>query len=303
MVSVIIPTYNYGHLIADTIAAIQRQTYNNWEIIIVDDGSADQTETLVKQLAEKEKRIRYFRQANAGPSAARNLALQEAKGDYIQYLDADDLIQPDKFSRQLNFLNENPAIDVVYGPVRYFTEDPGDETKLLFTYWGVDREWMPGISGNSHSILVPALKGSFAHISCFLFRRELVNKAGPWDVGKRAAEDYLFVLNCILSGGSFAYLPEKGTYALVRWHGNNASRDTTWIHEGERQMRIELAPRLEQTGNRAAIETNQQAIKALAMMNSRSWRKLLLSGGPLDFLKKALRRIGLEKFFKKLFYR
>ncbi len=303
MISVIVPSYNYGHLVSDSIVSIQRQSVADWEMIIVDDGSADHTESVVRAFAEKDARIRFFKQQNAGPSAARNLALREAKGDFIQFLDADDLIQPEKFARQLAVFASAPGIDVVYGPVRYFTNDPFDESSLLYTYWGVNKEWMPKIRGNSQEMLVPALKGSFAHISCFLFSKAIVDKAGPWDISKRAAEDYLFVLNCVLAGGHFEYREEKGSYALVRWHGNNASRNVKWIHEEERKMRMELAPRIEQTGNKEAVETNNNAIKALAMMNRKSWRNLFLSGGPLDFLKKGLRLLGLEKLARKIFYR
>lgn len=303
MISIIVPSYNYGHLVADTIASIQRQTYTNWEMIIVDDGSSDNTEAVVMERAAADTRICFFRQSNAGPSAARNLALREAKGDFIQFLDADDLVEPEKFSIQLAVFEAMPEADIVYGPVRYFTTDAADESSWLCTYWGSDKEWMPKIKGRAKDILVPALKGSFAHISCFLFRKTIVDKAGPWDNSKRAAEDYLFVLNCILAGAYVEYRDTKGSYALVRWHGNNASRNVKWIHDAEREMRLEIAPRIALTGNSEAVETNNNAIKALAIMNRKSWRNLFLSGGPMDFLKKGLRFLGLEKIARKIFYK
>jgi glycosyltransferase involved in cell wall biosynthesis len=303
MISIIVPSYNYGHLVADTIGSIQRQTCTDWEMIIVDDGSTDNTEAILKERAAADPRIRFFQQSNAGPSAARNLALREAKGDFIQFLDADDLLEHGKFTTQLSVFAEMPEADIVYGPVRYFKEDASSEANWLYTYWGSDKEWMPKIKGKAKDILVPALKGSFAHISCFLFRKSIVDKAGPWDINKRAAEDYLFVLNCILAGATIEYRDSKGSYALVRWHGNNASRNVKWIHDAEREMRIEIAPRIEQTGNKEAVETNNNAIKALAIMNRKSWRNLFLSGGPLDFLKKGLKRTGLEKIAKKIFYK
>jgi glycosyltransferase involved in cell wall biosynthesis len=303
MISVIVPSFNYGHLVADTIASIQGQTYGNWEMIIVDDGSSDNTESIVNERIAADSRIRFFKQANAGPSAARNLALREAKGDFIQFLDADDLLEPGKLALQLAVFEEMPEADIVYGSVRYFTGDASNEANWLYTYWGSDKEWMPKIKGRAKDLLVPALKGSFAHISCFLFRRSIVDKAGPWDIQKRAAEDYLFVLNCILAGAYIEFRDNKGSYALVRWHGKNASSNVQWIHDAEREMRIEIAPRIEQTGNTEAVETNNNAIKALAIMNRKSWRHLFLSGGPLDFLKKGLKKTGLEKMAKKIFYK
>jgi len=303
LVSVIVPTYNYGHLIAETIAAVRRQTYANWEMIIVDDGSEDNTEVLVKEIAATDARIRFFKQKNAGPSAARNLALKVANGDYIQFLDADDLLENRKFEQQLELFREHPELDIVYSRVRYFTGNPLDEQQWLLTYWGENKEWMPGISGHGADFLPGSLKGSFAHISCFLFRKRIVDKAGDWDESKRAAEDYLFVLNCVLADGHFLFEDRKGSYALVRWHGKNASRNTRWIHEAERQMRLELVPRLAATGNTEAIRINQEAIQALALMTSNNWRKKFLSGGPFDFLKKGLRRLGLEKWVRRIFYK
>jgi len=302
-VSVIIPTYNYGHLIIDTIDSIKRQTHANWEIIIVDDGSTDNTEQVVNTYVVNEPRIRFFRQHNAGPSAARNFALAEATGDFIQFLDADDLLEPHKFELQLALFQQKPTTDIVYGRVRYFTQNPTDEKQWLLTYWGENREWMPGISGHGPGFLPGSLKGSFAHISCFLFRKRIVDKAGQWDESKRAAEDYLFVLNCVLADGHFLFEDRKGSYALVRWHGNNASRNTRWIHEAERQMRLELVPRLAATGNTEAIRVNGEAIRALDLMTGNNWRKKFLSGGPFDFLKKGLRRLGLEKWARRIFYK
>lgn len=303
MISVIIPSYNYGHLITDTIQAIKQQTFVKWEMIIVDDGSSDNTEMVVMEMAKDDPRIRFYKQSNQGPSAARNFAMTCAKGDFIQFLDADDLLEPEKFEFQLALFTQYPDSDVVYGRVRYFTSNPADEKQWLMTYWGENREWMPGISGHGDAFLPKCLKGSIAHISCFLFRREIVKKAGPWDTSKRAAEDYLFVLNCVLAGGRFLFDDRKGAYALVRWHGNNVSRNTRWIHDEERKMRIELRPRIDATGNKTAIRINEEAIRALALMTTNNWRKKFLSGGPFDFMKVLLRRMGLEKLARRIFYK
>lgn len=223
MVSVIIPCFNYGHLIADTINSILRQTYTDWEMIIVDDGSADNTALVVEGFVKKDSRISFYQQSNAGPSAARNQALTKAKGEFIQFLDADDLIEDRKFEIQLGIFKEKPFADVVYGSVRYFSEEPYNPQKWKYTFWGLNKEWMPKLSGKGNEILPDALKGSFGHISSFLFRRFVIDKAGVWDVNKRAAEDYLFVLKCVLTDGDFVYHDNPGSYALVRWHGSNTS--------------------------------------------------------------------------------
>jgi glycosyltransferase involved in cell wall biosynthesis len=303
MISVIIPCYNYGHLIGDTLLSLVNQTHTDWEAIIVDDGSADNTAEVVADFVAKDKRICFHQQSNAGPSAARNKALAIAKGDFIQFLDADDLLERQKFEIQTHLFADNPTADVVYGTVRYFTGNPANSEEWKYTYWGENKEWMPKIAGKGIELLPAALKGSFGHISSFLFSKAIVDKAGLWDANKRAAEDYLFVLRCVLAGGYFFYHDTPGSYALVRWHDNNASRNVSWIHDEERKMRIELATVIEATGNKEAVEVNSNAIKALSFMTKQTWRSKLLSGGPFDFVKKGLRFIGLEKLARKIFYK
>lgn len=303
MISVIIPSYNYGHLIAEALDSVINQTFKDWEIIVVDDGSKDNTKEVVSKYIQKDSRISYYEQQNAGPSAARNKAMKIAKGDFIQFLDADDLIERKKFEVQLQLFRDNPQAGVVYGSVRYFTKDPFDPSDRLFTYWGSNKEWMPKLSGPGLSILPGTLKGNIAHVSSILFRRSVADEAGAWDVDKRAAEDYLFLLKCAMNNAYFLYHDTPETYSLVRWHASNASRNTDWIREGERKMRIELIPRLQEIGNAEAIENNNNAIKALSFMTRKSWRKIFLSGGPFDFFKKCLRAIGLDKIARKIFYK
>ena len=101
LVSVIIPCYNYALYLPESVGSIIKQTYSNWECIIVDDGSTDNTKEVVQQLCAKDDRIKYFLQSNSGPTVARNYGLAVAKGDLIQFLDADDLIENPKIEKQV----------------------------------------------------------------------------------------------------------------------------------------------------------------------------------------------------------
>ncbi len=106
LVSVITPTYNCGKFIGETIKAVQAQTYTNWEMIIVDDCSTDNTEDVVK--AFEDPRIRYFRlDVNSGAAVARTTAMKMAEGEYMAFCDSDDLWVPDKIARQLAYMQEN----------------------------------------------------------------------------------------------------------------------------------------------------------------------------------------------------
>jgi glycosyltransferase involved in cell wall biosynthesis len=114
LVSVIIPAYNAEKFILETIESVQAQTYTNWEIIIVDDGSTDQTNIIIQQEAKKDTRIHYFHQENGRQGKARNLAIKHAKGEYLAFIDADDLWHPQKLEKQVNIFKENPSVDLVY---------------------------------------------------------------------------------------------------------------------------------------------------------------------------------------------
>ena len=106
--SIVIPTYNRAHLIAKTLRSILNQTYSNFEIIIVDDGSKDNTQEVVATFTDK--RIQYYRKENGERAAARNYGVQKAKGDYINFFDSDDLMYPHHLQTAFNFIQaKHPA--------------------------------------------------------------------------------------------------------------------------------------------------------------------------------------------------
>ena len=108
LVSVIMPSYNCGRFIADSIKSVQAQTYKNWELLIVDDCSLDNTLDIVKKIQITDKRIRLFQNKdNSGAAVSRNVALKEAKGRWIAFLDSDDLWEPLKLERQIKFMEDN----------------------------------------------------------------------------------------------------------------------------------------------------------------------------------------------------
>ena len=107
LVSIITPTYNSAKFIAETIQSVQNQTYQNWEMIIVDDGSSDETVTLVLKIITNDSRIKLIPlHKNYGSGFARDKALENANGNYIAFLDSDDLWKPNKLEKQLQFMKE-----------------------------------------------------------------------------------------------------------------------------------------------------------------------------------------------------
>lgn len=108
LVSIITPTYNCGRFIGETIESVQKQTYTNWEMVIVDDCSNDRTKEIVEEYISKDDRIKYYcLKNNSGAAVARTRAMQLADGEYMAFLDADDLWTEDKLEKQLQFMKQN----------------------------------------------------------------------------------------------------------------------------------------------------------------------------------------------------
>lgn len=109
LVSIITPAYRAAAFIGETIASVQAQDHQNWEMLIVDDGSPDNSAEVVAKYAANDPRVRLIRQQNAGPAMARQTAVDQAAGNLIAFLDSDDLWLPDKLSKQLAFMREREA--------------------------------------------------------------------------------------------------------------------------------------------------------------------------------------------------
>ena len=124
LISIITPAYNAGKYIAETIDSVKTQSYTNWELIIVDDCSTDNTANIVKQYQQSDSRIKYFKLENNSGVAGipRNYGIQRANGDYIAFIDADDLWLPEKLEKQIAFLQKTNA-DLVYTNLIYFYPD------------------------------------------------------------------------------------------------------------------------------------------------------------------------------------
>jgi len=115
LISIIIPTYNRADLISETLNSVVAQTHENWECIIVDDGSTDNTANVILEYTNKDKRFKYYLRPgilNKGASPCRNYGLKQAKGDYIQFLDSDDLLNKNKFLEQLKLMENSPALTI-----------------------------------------------------------------------------------------------------------------------------------------------------------------------------------------------
>jgi len=113
LVSVVVPCYNHAQFLEEALNSVLEQTYDNWECIIVNDGSPDNTETIAKDWCEKDSRFKYFYKENGGLSSARNFGIENSKGEYILTLDSDDKFEKTFISKAVAILDENEKIGIV----------------------------------------------------------------------------------------------------------------------------------------------------------------------------------------------
>lgn len=163
-VDVIIPTYNGLPWLISTIESVQLQTYKYLKIYIIDDGSTDDTEKVVKSI--KDDRIHYIKKSNGGVSSARNHGIKESKSEFVAFLDSDDLWHKDKIEKQLKIINENPKVGLVYGQHNIIDENSNIIGELKIYNKGKLFDTL--LNGNT-------MAGS---ASMVLVRRSVLNKVG-----------------------------------------------------------------------------------------------------------------------------
>lgn len=213
-VSVIIPVYNGDRFIDQAIQSIVSQTYNDYELLVVDDGSTDSTRHLLHQWGD---RLRYIYQTNQGVAVARNHGLQLAQGELVAFLDADDWFLPDKLAAQVAMFDQQPQLGLVHSGWHRVNAE-GD--RLLDV-----RPWqlVPDLTLESWLHWKPVLP------SAMMFRREWLMKADGFDPRFPPAEDTDLVLRLALMGCSAAWLPQITT--CYRQHEASA------MHKGLPQAR------------------------------------------------------------------
>lgn len=206
IVSVIIPAYNIEKYISQTIESVIGQTYKDLEIIIVNDGSTDNTDKIIQEYAKKEGRIIALNQKNKGPSAARNYGFSVAKGDYFCIIDGDDIMMPEKIESQINFLENNLSADFTYSKVYYFIDIIND---IYIRNLAV-------VNG-SHNVYKKLLKyGTFITPNSIFFKRDVFDKFGGFDEELRSSEDFDYWLSLSQKGVNFLHQDKYLTLCRIR---------------------------------------------------------------------------------------
>lgn len=236
LVSVIIPCYNYATYIPETLESLIAQTYANWEAIVVDDGSKDDSAAVVKRYTDLDFRIRYHHQTNGGLSAARNAGLRLAQGKYLQLLDADDFIAPTKLAYQVASLEADPSITLVYGDTYNFQHVPVAADRV-FRQFFLTR---PPISAQGPALALHMADDNIFLVSCPLFRRDMAEAVGEFNQELFSLEDWNFWYRAALLNLKFVYDNQPGTAFYVRTHTTNMSgnRFKMWKYKIEARRDI-----------------------------------------------------------------
>ena len=238
VVTVIVPCYNYGHFIKSTLNSVAAQTYSDWECIIIDDGSTDETQAIVSAYVNRDKRFRYVYQTNKGLSAARNTGIKNAAGQYLQFLDADDLLESHKLELQVEYFKDHPETDIVYGEARYFATEHPEERR--YTIWGEDKPWMPKVSGTGYEIIKALVITNIMVVSSPLIREKIFQACGLFDESLKSHEDWDLWLRCAKRGVFFQFLAKQDTFALIRCHTNSLTHKRTSMLETQLQVRKKI---------------------------------------------------------------
>jgi glycosyltransferase involved in cell wall biosynthesis len=219
LISIIIPTYNRAHLISETLDSILVQTYTNWECIVVDDGSTDNTQEIINSYIKKDCRFQYFQRSAKslkGASSCRNIGFEKSKGNYIQYLDSDDLISENKLNEQITVLSEASDYSIATCKWGRFSETNKDKVVFenLESYATFDSiEFFLTALANS--------KGYFP-IHSYLIKRKLIEKTGGWNEYLSLNDDGEFMMRLITNVEKVFFSSEA--YVYYRFgNGANAS--------------------------------------------------------------------------------
>jgi len=181
-ISVIIATYNRAQYLPEAIDSVLNQSYQDFELVIVDDGSVDDTKAIVdKYINSNTGKIRYFYQENKGPGAARNRGIKEAKGEYVAFLDSDDIWLPEKLEKQSRYLEENPGYAMVYTDAYEFNRKVVTKKSKLATN---DRGTMSG------EILEHLGMGCFIFLSTVMVRKHVLEQIGSFNPNITIGEDW-----------------------------------------------------------------------------------------------------------------
>jgi glycosyltransferase involved in cell wall biosynthesis len=224
LVSIIVPCYNQAQYLPETLQSVLDQIYTNWECIIVNDGSPDNTEEIALEWCKKDERFVYFKKENGGLSSARNAGLKIAKGDYIQFLDSDDLLYNDKLQKQISFFNK--TTDIIICDFFPFDQDSGDFLKIRYM------NPFPSEQNYKNDIIIKWETELSIPCHCVLFKKELINQDTEiqFDESLPNHEDWVFWVKLFYHSKGIHNINE--VLVSYRIHNKSMCSDTVLMKKG-----------------------------------------------------------------------
>jgi len=216
LVTIIIPTYNYAEYVIEAVVSAIGQTYRPIEIIVVDDGSQDNTREVLAEFINAGK-IHYIYQDNKGLAAARNTGLRSSGGEYISFLDADDLMDEKKIEIQAMHLDQNPECGVSFSDFRFFKDN--DLSNLM----------NPPYHHSCELTFRDFIRGHFMPVHTTLVRQEVFKKVGYFDESLRKCEDSDLWIRAMVAGIRFFYIDQ--VLAFYRLHGRQMVGDPVHLYK------------------------------------------------------------------------
>ncbi|MFV2055870.1 MAG: glycosyltransferase family 2 protein [Thiohalomonadales bacterium] len=227
-VSVIIPVYNCEVYVAEAIESVLSQDYPNIELIIVNDGSTDDSISILKSYHAKAKNIVLLTKENGGAAEARNAGLEISTGEFVAFLDADDVWLPGKLTLQVQYLLKNVDIDMVYSSwIRVENNDLSSTIHNIESSLKKDRHTVSVIKPDSGWIYHHLLLDCIVHTITVLMRKSLVAKLGGFDANLRLGEDYTYWLK---ASRITEIVKLNFVGAIYRLHGDNITEKTQIVN-------------------------------------------------------------------------
>lgn len=214
-VTVVIPAYNAARFIGQALDSIKAQTVNDYEVIVVNDGSRD-SEELERILHEHPLEIRYISQENKGPSAARNAGIRAGRGTFYAQLDSDDRWTPDYLEVQLGILNDNPDIALVY-----------PNATIVSDVSGAERDFMEVSPSEGEVSFDSLVREKCVVMTSVTARMSAIREAGMYDESIRSCEDFDLWLRVVKTGGRITY--HRRQLVRYRRHEGSLSSDRIWM--------------------------------------------------------------------------
>ncbi|QTY28145.1 glycosyltransferase family 2 protein [Flavobacterium sp. CS20] len=212
LVSVIIPTYNRAHLIGETLDSVLAQTYQNWECIIVDDGSTDNTDEVVGAYVKKDQRFKYFHRPDEhlpGGNGARNYGFKMSQGEYVNWLDSDDLFSENKIEEQLKLIKGK---SYAVSTCKWGRFEHKNDFKLKELY--IFKNYKP-----AHLLLKDfGIKGNYFLSFCYLMTKDIILQCGLWNEHLKINQDGEFFCRVIINSKHIFF--SKNSYGLYRFESN-----------------------------------------------------------------------------------